>query len=163
MGRFPKDTVGDLFVYHVCHTTCLVMLHRGKLRAHAGDLMKQNQVELCESQLIGKNIRSLFVEASTTSLVRERSCITFAKPGQLRNLEVSSCKRCSAESLHLSVVKERMKLMHEHPENHLQFIAQNEHLCSSFQFSSQSYLSISSQSNQIGKSLHLSLHPTGRH
>ena len=159
MGRFPKDTVGDLFVYHVCHTTCLVMLHRGKLRAHASDL-RWNYVEVNWS---AKNIRSLFVEASTTSLVRERSCITFAKPGQLRNLEVSSCKRCSAESLHLSVVKERMKLMHEHPENHLQFIAQNEHLCSSFQVSSQSYLSISSQSNQIGKSLHLSLHPTGRH
>ena len=38
MGHFPKDTVGDLFVHHVCHTTCLVMLHRGKLRAHASDL-----------------------------------------------------------------------------------------------------------------------------
>ena len=48
--------LGDLFVHRVCHTTCLVMLHRGKFRAHAGDLMKQNQVKLCETQLICKNI-----------------------------------------------------------------------------------------------------------
>ena len=45
MGHFPKDTVGDLFVHHVCHTTCLVMLHRCKLRAHASDL-RWNYVEV---------------------------------------------------------------------------------------------------------------------
>ena len=53
--------LGDLFVHRVCHTTCLVMLHRGKLRAHAGDLMKQNQVKLCETQLICKNVGNLLL------------------------------------------------------------------------------------------------------
>ena len=54
-----------------------------------------------------------------------------------------------------------MKLMHEHPENHLQFIAQNEHLCK--QFSSFLPKVISAFPPKAIKSLHLSLHPTGRH